>query len=480
MRKERAKRSIKVFCETYLGPHFSAPWGEHHADLFECIDRKQSAKRIVRAEPRKFGKTTVIGLGLPLQKLAFREKNFILMIGEAATTAESNLSSITDEVENNELLLEDFPHLAPARDMKGQLVKWTDRQLVFASGATIVAKGMGARMRGLKRKRFRPDLAILDDPQSPETADTVKKRKRHNNWFGGTFMGLGAASWDIYVIGNLIHHEGLVAVLLRSNVWDGKVFKARNKPPKPGYPYRIGNSKSDGSPLWPEVWSEEKLRDYQNDPLVGSLNFAREMDNEPQSDSDKKFFPEQFAYFDFIKEQCLPNYDAIATFIDPAGGQKPNEVKAGKKDFAAVVTVGRLREGGKLQVLDVRMTRDLPDKQIDLLLDVYEEFRATRVGAEENIFKNLLKSNIETRGKERKLYPPVEAIHQTQNKVTRILSIQPPVESKTIEFARHLLKTCPEYFTHFDEFPGEHDDGPDATEGAIKLLEAPRFQWRPL
>lgn len=475
IRKELARRSIKTFCEIYLASHFSTPWGEHHHDLFRVIDEDKKGKRVARAEPRKFGKTTVIGLGLPLQALAFKRKNFIMLIGESATTAESNLQSIIEEVENNELLREDFPHLLPAIDNKGQLVKWTDRQLVFESGATIVAKGMGARLRGLKRLRFRPDLAILDDPQSPETADTITKRKRQNRWFGGTFLGLGGADWDIYVIGNLIHNDALIAELLKSQEWDGKVFRATNRPAKEGYPYRLGNTKTDGSALWPEEWPLEKLDAYKRQPMVGSLIYAREMENDPHPDTDKKFFTEQFSYFDFVKERDLAKYDAVVTFIDPAGGQKPNDVKQGKKDFAAIVTGGRLKGTNKIQIIDVRMTRELPDRQIDLLLDVYSEFRG-RIYAEENIFKNLLKGNIEKRATERQLYPAVQAVHQTQNKVTRILSIQPPIEAKTIEFARHLWQVCREYFEQFDDFPAEHDDGPDATEGVVRALEKP--QWR--
>ena len=72
----------------------------------------------------------------------------------------------------------------------------------------------------------------------------------------------------------------------------------------------------------------------------------------------------------------------------------------------------------------------------------------------------------------RGLYPAVEAIHQTQNKITRILSTEPLTEAKHIRFARHLLKTCPEYFRQWDDFPtGDHDDGPDATEGVVRILE---------
>lgn len=473
MRRELGRRSTKAFAEIYFSHHFPLPFGEQHDDLFAVFDAGGGAKRVCRAEPRFHGKTTLAALIHPIRQFAYRWKRFCLMLGASMDAAEANLASIIEEVENNEALLEDFPHLRPAMDQKGQLVKWTDRQLVFRSGASIIAKGMGGRMRGLKRGAHRPDLAILDDPESPENSDTFKKRKRAKRWFGGTFLGLGGSDWDVYVIGNLVHHDSVIAELLRAPSWDSKLYRAENKPVRQGFRYPLGNTKTDGSPLWPEGWPPEKLLSYRNEPNVGSLVYAREMMNDPREDADKIFDTAQFEYFDFVKDRDLKTYDALATFIDPAGGQKPNELKQGKKDFAAIVTAGR--GGGHIDVLDVKMTKKLPDSQFDLLLDTYEEFHASLIGAEENIFKNLIKSNIEAAGKARNLFPAIRPIHQTQNKVTRILSTQPLTENKTLRFARHLLQTVPEYFEQWDEFPAEHDDGPDATEGAVRLLEKPRW-----
>lgn len=485
-RRSLAKRSIENFCRIYLGRHFSTEFGEHHLDLFAAIDNRKPNKRVCRAEPRQFGKTTVVGLALPLSELAFQRKNFIILLGESGPAAEGNLQAIIDEVENNELLLEDFPHLAPERDVKGQLTKWTDRELAFASGARVLARGMRGSLRGLKRKRFRPDLAVLDDPESPENSDTFAKRKKNKRWFGGTFYGLGAKLWDIYVIGNLVDDDSLLAELLKSKEWDSKVYKAENLPPREkGSLYPIGNTKTDGSALWEAEWPIERLRDYKRQPNVGALNYSREMLNEPRAEGDKVFDSAGFVFFDFNRLELATRYDATATFVDPAGGAKPSDVKAGRKDYAAIVTVGRTRITADspeafLEVIDARLTKKLPDKQIDLLLDVYEELGPSIIAAEENMYKNLLKSNIERQGRERKLFPPIKAVTQSQNKVSRIMSLQPIAAAGTLRFARHLLKSCPELFEQFDEFPNPsaHDDGPDAVEGAVRLLEKRR--WAPV
>ena len=478
-RIDQARHSTRRFCEIYLAHHFTSGFSELHHDIFSTIDHPDVSKRIARIAPRQFGKTTIISLGLPLYMMAYRLKWFVLMIGESATTAEANLATLTQEIETNEQLIADFPHLSPAMDIRGQSVKWTDRQLVIKSYATVMAKGMGARMRGLKYRERRPDLAILDDPESPETADTFLKRRRHKRWFGGTFMGLGAREWDLYVIGNLPHHDCLIAdLVLDTETWNCKLYRAINIPPRENERYIVGNTKTDNESLWPDVWPLDKLEKYKKEPNVGSLGFAREMMNDPREEEDKVFDPHAFSLFDLTDEH-RQTFSMVASAFDPAGGERPGEMKRGRRDFACIVTAGRTRDG-YIDVFDIWMKRDLPDQQIDKLLDVYEAWKPRLIGAEENMYKNLLEVDLARRARERHLYPSWKMMTHTSNKVARILGIQPLIESGIVRFARHLIPKHPQFFGQFDEFPGaEHDDAPDATEMAIRLLESGSYKGLP-
>lgn len=475
-RVTEAKTSVKAFCLQYLAHHFTDSFCEMHDDIFAICDALGPRPRGVRAAriaPRKFGKTTIISLGLVLYVLAYQLRHFILLIGESATTAEANLATIAQEIETNEALMRDFPHLAPAMDQRGQTTKWTDRQIVCANSATVMAKGMGARMRGVKYRQLRPDLAVIDDPESPETADTFLKRQRHKRWFGGTFMGLGATNWDIVMIGNLPHHDCLIADVVRSPEWDGRLWRAINIPPREEEKYRLGNTRRDGSALWPEVWSLDRLDAYKRQPNVGSLGFVREMMNDPREDENKHFDPATFTYIEFTPDLLLRYGPRIWTFIDPAGGERPGDVRRGKRDWCAIVTVGRTTDG-YVDVFDVVLTREMPDKQIHRLLDVYAAFKPREIGVEENMYKHLLAPTIVQTARSRGLYPALKMVTSTSNKVSRILGTQPLINSGVVRFARHLVQKVPEYFVQYDDFPGDFDDGPDATEGAIRLAEAGR------
>lgn len=473
----------KLFATTYFAHHFNKPFCELHDYVFGRMaphDPPVGGQREAIIAPRKFGKTTQINLVLPIWKLAYRKKRFVLIVGESAGAAEGNLATITQELENNDLLLEDFPHLAPAKDPKGQYVKWTDRQLVLAEHQTLVAKGMGSRMRGIKYRNLRPDLGIVDDPESPETADTFLKRRRHQRWFGGTFLGLGSEGWDIFMIGNLPHHDSLIAHQVNSPEWQGIMYRAINIPPRPDDRYPIGNTKKDGSALWPEEWSLAQLEKYKKQPSVGALGFAREMMNDPREEEDKPFNPLLFATFEATPDH-LKSFVTTATAADPAGGDKPGEYKKGIRDWFCAVSGGRTKDGF-IDVFDIRMTKEPPEGQIDTLLDVYQTYKTKRIGIEENKYENLYALSMRKAGQKRALYPTVVTFKQNKmNKQTRILGSQPLLmdEPKMVRFAKHLFEQVPEFFAQYDEFPANHDDGPDATEMLIRMLERAATRGRP-
>lgn len=454
----------------YFPHHFTSEFCELHRDIFAAMDADTKAKRFARIAPRMMGKTTIIDLVLPIRELAYQTKYYVLIIGESADTAEANLATLAHEIETNELLVADFPHLRPAMDDRGQTVKWTDRQIVLSNFATVRAKGLGARMRGMKYRQRRPDLAILDDSESPETADTFLKRNRHKRWFGGTFMGLGTKDWDIYAIGNLPHHDCLIADLVRDENWDGKLWRAENVPRRKEERYPIGNTKTDGSALWPEVWPLARLESYKNEPNVGELGYAREMMNDPREEDNKPFNIHEFAFLDLTRD-TLPRYVERVISVDPAGGENPGEVRKGKRDYAAVVAMGRTQDNF-IDVFDVSLKKDLPDAQIQRILDMYTRY-ACPLLIEENMFKNLYGTSLEKAAHERGLYPKVIVRSATQNKITRILSLQPPIRQRMMRFARYLMGEVPAFFAQFDEFPGTYDDGPDAVEGGWKRLAKP-------
>jgi hypothetical protein len=47
-----------------------------------------------------------------------------------------------------------------------------------------------------------------------------------------------------------------------------------------------------------------------------------------------------------------------------------------------------------------------------------------------------------------------------------------------VRFARHLRKKFPEFFAQYDQFPADHDDGPDAVSGVLPHVYKPPIKPR--
>jgi predicted phage terminase large subunit-like protein len=155
-------------------------------------------------------------------------------------------------------------------------------------------------------------------------------------------------------------------------------------------------------------------------------------------------------------------------------------VRKGKRDWFVAIT-GGVQKDGTIDIFHIVMHKGTPDLQMDSMLEVYKDYKVRTFGIEENMYKNLYGPVFAERAKKRRLYPSIRPMQNHTNKVSRILGIQPLVaNNKTVRFARHLLQTVPLFFAQFDEFPGaDFDDGPDATELLIRLLEIKKIKGTP-
>jgi hypothetical protein len=223
-RKKRADRDFRYFCESYFPLTFSLGWS---ADHLKVIDRIEQAVLkgglFALAMPRGSGKTTLCEVA-GLWSVLYGHRAFIVPIGSSESAALEVLDSIRTELEVNELLLEDFPEAVfpivclegIANRCKGQLfqgertrIVWTDRELILptipgskASGAIIRVAGITGRIRGLKYKRpdgvsIRPDLVIVDDPQTDESARSVTQCETRERILAGAVLGLAGPGQKI-------------------------------------------------------------------------------------------------------------------------------------------------------------------------------------------------------------------------------------------------------------------------------------------
>lgn len=433
-RIKKAKKDFGYFCTYYLSEHFSLPPAEFHHDIYKLL---MTERRVAVAAPREHAKSTVVNMGFVLYAICFKLKHFIIITSDTDTQAKYFLWSIKTELEGNTRIIDDFGDLT-TKD------KWSEGDFITSNNIRVLARGAGASMRGLRHGSHRPDLAIVDDLENDEAVNTPLQRKKTENWFKRVLLNCIGPDGQVFIIGTILHYDSLLAKLLKDPKWINRKYKA---------------IKEDGMPLWPERWSLERLQDKKEE--IGSINFSQEFQNEPL-DEDGALFREEWIIWRTLAE--LPPLLEIYGFTDPSlGGSKT-------ADFSAIVTLGRDPIEGHIYVLDAVLERLTPEKLINKIFAVYENYRHMMMGFETIAFQKVLKMWLDERSRREGVYIPIQEVTQGGiSKETRITRLSPLVENGTIRFLKGRTETLVEQLLRFPR--ADHDDGPDSLEGAVSIIQ---------
>lgn len=200
---------------TFFSSHITRPFCSLHDIIFRLID-DPTHRLVCIAAPRGFGKTTVIGLGLPARLALFRLAPYIVYISKSFAEAAKKVKILAQELQYNPLIKELFG------DLKG--VKWAEEtgeiELCDENGpfCFIQAKGAGSQVRGLKWKEHRPTVFIVDDLEDKEESKNEKIRADLKDWFFSSLMGAmdnaEFSSSRLIVLGTVVHQDALLANLI--------------------------------------------------------------------------------------------------------------------------------------------------------------------------------------------------------------------------------------------------------------------------
>lgn len=216
-RKAAAHRSLRLFCESYFPQRFKLAWSADHLKVIATIDRAVvQGGQFAVAMPRGSGKTTICECAVLWAVLTGRHR-FAALIGSCEDAAEGMLANIKREITSNALLAEDYPEaIYPIRQLEGEARKaggqrhhgqrtyvgWNTDSLVMpwilgsrAAGAIIRVAGLTGNLRGMVRTlpdgtRVRPSLAIVDDPQTDQSARSPTQTADRLGILNGAILGM--------------------------------------------------------------------------------------------------------------------------------------------------------------------------------------------------------------------------------------------------------------------------------------------------
>lgn len=216
-RRKAAERCLRTFCETYLSDWFHLAWSDVHLSALRRLETAVlDGGQFCFAMPRGSGKTTLC-IAAALWAVLYGHRSFPVMIGATEGAGDELAASWKAEIEGNDLLAEDFPEACvPVRALNGSPHKagaqtynggertqldWTGKAARLAvikgskcAGAVLRTAGITGRIRGMSitsgRKKLRPDLVLVDDPQTDESAVSATQVAERERVLTGAVLGL--------------------------------------------------------------------------------------------------------------------------------------------------------------------------------------------------------------------------------------------------------------------------------------------------
>jgi predicted phage terminase large subunit-like protein len=480
-RRAQGGLDLVAWGQTYLPDYFRRPPSNMHRWLAEQIDAAYAMRgtKINVLGPRGGAKSTIGTLCLPLHAAVERRESYIWIVSDTKHQACAHLENLKAELLDNRRLADDFP------DAVGRGVVWRGNSITLRNGVTIEAFGTGQRIRGRRRREHRPTLIVCDDLQNDGHIHSAVQREHSREWFHGTLTKAGTARTNIINLATALHRDALAMELHRTPGWTSHLFKSIVRWPdnmalwqqweaiytdlsKPRY--RAAARKFyeqhcqamnvGAIVLWPEEEDLYTLMCMRAES--GRTAFEREKQNSPIN-PDLCEWPE--TYFDeTIWFDVWPENLVIKTMaLDPSKGSD-----ARRGDYSALVRLGMDRQGVLYVEADLAR-RPTPQ----MVADGAEWFRLYRpdvFGVESNQFQDLLAGEFEAEFRRQGILAarPV-AIENHTAKQIRIRRLGPYLSSRRLRFKSDSPGTRL-LVEQLQEFPiGDHDDGPDALEMALRL-----------
>jgi len=212
--------NVELFLTTYFPNVFYEPFtADRRAMMNDIVDAAQYGGDQAIAGPRGEGKTR-LALYVALYLMVSGKSVFPIVIGKSQTKAQSELKTIKEKLQQTALFIADFPEIGvPFKKVGG----WSSRgrmqtfrqentnieiaadHLIFptiegldwesrARGQIIASMGVDGPIRGTNYRDVRPTIAIIDDIESRESANSDTLIEKNEEIIEQDIGGLGASS----------------------------------------------------------------------------------------------------------------------------------------------------------------------------------------------------------------------------------------------------------------------------------------------
>lgn len=430
--------------------------------------------------PRGSAKSVWVTTAHVLRSIVEQTESLVWIISETKEQAQAQLEHVKTELEENELLA----HVYPWGCGKGST--WRVNRIVTRNGVTVEAFGSGQKVKGRRAGASRPSLVVMDDIQSEPVMTSPERRRRNWDWLQSAVMKAGSPRTNFFNLANALHREAIGSQLHRTAGWASSRWRSIVEWPSNAalwdewaklyhdvenprckeiarafYDDRRAAMDAGAVLLWPDredLYSLMALREEG-----GRTTFEREKQskeiNPEECEWGDRYFPESIWFDRWPKE-----FRGRALACDPSKGKRD---KVG--DYSAFIKVQLGVDGVIYAQAD--MARRPVAQMVSDGVQIVREFGPMGFGLETNTWQELLGPPFEAGFLRDAVLPPAFLpLENMEAKEVRIRRLDPWITTGRLRF----MAGCPStalLVQQLQDFPiGDHDDGPDALEMAVRVL----------
>lgn len=405
--KENRKKAeaIMLFGQTYFPEFFPSGHPTLHTDILALMNSTSSLKAI--AVPRGHAKSTIVTFLLVMYRICFQERKFVVIVSESEEKAKDFAIRIRDELEYNKKLIRDF-----APDGKFKTADWAKTDFATSTQVRVTAKGAGQSLRGMVYRDTRPDMVILDDIETNETAgtDAILEYILSNVLPAVNKRGV----YDVCYVGTIIKDMAALHRMLINNEWTSAKWEALDE-----------NDEMIAPMLLPK---KEYIRTKKMYQELGKMSvFYAEMHNNPMvADDDLTFKQEYFQTYEELPE-VVRYFIAYDPAMPPSGRTKIKRV-----DKSAIIVLAT-DSNQNWYIVKAIANRDTPAKNRELLFNLAKKYNPQVVWMETIAAQRAMYMEIKDDMRRQNIQFPLREIpSHSGSKEARIEQLQPLYESGRI------------------------------------------------
>lgn len=355
------KENIDVFSKFCFPEHIKGNVPDFHKEFYTfLVSNILSVMGL--AAPRGHAKSTTAGLVFISWCLVNKLEKYIVYVSQNHSKTVQFVEPLRMEFAKNNHLRWLYGELR-ADKVKDEFGR--DREdCIDINGCRVEAVSFEKNLRGFKYGNIRPTLIILDDVEDDERVRNPVLRLKDEQKLKKVIIPSLDINGRLKMIGTILSLDALLPKIIKES--NGKIYKA---------------IKEDGSLLWAERFTQEKLNEIKR--AIGSASFEQEYQNNPV-DNETSIIKREWI------EQCLDEnfdekeftYDNIYLGVDFAFSDRATA------DFSHFMTICtkdnkkvplKLIWGNKGQSLN---------EQMQFIRDLHNQYNYNLIALEENSIKS--------------------------------------------------------------------------------------------